>query len=111
MLGFEVFHDAPVYRLRRTFADGRQEELLFSAEKGYLTEIYSEYPVDGPVMKSYASLWDYQEAGKVEIPHVFIRNVGPLGPPHGVVIEKVVINPPLDDSLFAPSPKVRQPGA
>ncbi|MCJ7755205.1 MAG: hypothetical protein MUP13_11635, partial [Thermoanaerobaculales bacterium] len=90
MLGFEFFYDAPVYRLRRTFANGRQEDLFFSAEQGYLTEIYSEYPVDGPVMTSYASLWDYREAGKVKIPHVFIRNVGALGPPHGIVIEKVV---------------------
>jgi hypothetical protein len=50
------------------------------------------------------------KGGNVEIPYVFIRNVGPLGPPHGLVIEKVVINPPLDDSLFAPSPKLSPPG-
>jgi tetratricopeptide (TPR) repeat protein len=104
MLGFEFFHDAPVYRLRRTYSTGRDEELIFSADHGYLTEIYSVYPRDRPVMHSYASLWDYRPVGDVLVPHVFIRNVGPLGPPHGIVVEKVEFNLPLDDSLFAPPP-------
>ena len=103
MLGFEIFHDAPVYRLRRAFADGEQEERLFSVDHGYLTEIYSEYPTGTPVMRAYASLWGYRETGGIQLPHVFIRNVGPLGPPHGVVIEEVSINLPLADSLFAPT--------
>jgi tetratricopeptide (TPR) repeat protein len=102
MLGFEFFHDAPVYRLRRTYATGREEELIFSADQGYLTEIHSVYPRGNPVMYSYASFWDYRPVGRILVPHVFIRNVGPLGPPHGIVVEKVTLNLPLDDSLFAP---------
>jgi len=102
MLGFEFFHDAPVYRLRRTYATGREEELIFSADQGYLTEIYSVYPRDAPVMYSHASLWDYRPAGNVMVPYVFIRSMGSLGPPHGIVVEDVKINQPLDDSLFTP---------
>ena len=102
MLGFEIFHDAPVYRLRRTFANERTEELIFSAENGYLTETFSEYPWGRAVMYSYASHWDYREHGGIKLPHVFIRNVGQLGPPHGVVVEKVAVNLPLDNALFSP---------
>jgi hypothetical protein len=38
----------------------------------------------------------------IKIPFVFIRNVGPLEPPHGGVVEEVRINVPLDDALFLP---------
>lgn len=108
MLGFEFFRDAPAYRLRRTYATGREEELIFSAEHGYLTEVYSPYPGDTPVMYSYASFWDYRPAGDVKVPYVFIRSVGALGPPHGIVVESVAVNVPLADSLFFPPSSERQ---
>jgi hypothetical protein len=99
-LGAEIFNNTPVYRLKRTYWDGYTQDLFFSIESGYLTEIRSEYPEGNPVMISVMSLWDYRDVGGIKIPHVFIRNVGPLGPPHGGVVEDVQINVPLDDSMF-----------
>lgn len=98
--GVEILEGAPVYHLKRTFWDGYVQDLFFSVEYGYLTEIRSEYPDGDPVMLSYMSLWDYRDVGGIKIPHVFIRNVGQLGPPHGGVVEEVRINEPLDDGLF-----------
>lgn len=99
-VGAEIFNSAPVYHLKRTFEDGFEQDLFFSVETGYLTEIESEYPPSYPFMKSVMSLWDYRDVGGIMIPHVFIRNMGGLGPPHGGVVEEVQVNVPLDDSLF-----------
>lgn len=101
-IGLEYFNGSPVYHLRRIFWDGFQEDLFFSALTNLLTEIKSDYVQGQPFMKSYKSLWNYREVGGIKIPHIFIRNVGSLEPPHGGVFEEVKINVPLDDALFVP---------
>jgi hypothetical protein len=101
-IGLEFLNDSPVYHLRRTFKDSRTQELYFSSITHLLTEIRSDYIEPWPFMMSYFSLWDYREVEGIKIPFVTIRNVGPLGPPHGTIIEEVKINVPLDDSLFLP---------
>jgi hypothetical protein len=101
-IGLEFIESSPVYHLRRTFWDGYQEDLFFSALTNLLTEIRSDYIQGQPFMKSYKSLWNYREVEGIKIPYVFIRNVGSLGPPHGGVVEEVKINVPLDNALFMP---------
>ena len=53
-------------------------------------------------MESFFSFWDYQEIEGIKIPFVQIRNVGLIGPPHGLVIKKVLINIPMENSMFVP---------
>ncbi|MBN2432414.1 MAG: hypothetical protein JXQ27_13140 [Acidobacteria bacterium] len=101
-LGVTSLDGPPLYRVRRTYPDGFEEDLLFSASTSMLAEIYSDYTAVLPFMKSYFSLWDYRTVGGIKLPHVFIRNVGPLGPPHGGVLVDVKVNVPLADSLFVP---------
>ncbi len=101
-IGLEFLESSPVYHLRRTFWDGYQEDLFFSAYTHFLTEVRSDYIQVMPFMKSFKSLWNYREVEGIKIPYIFIRNVGSLGPPHGGVLEEVKINVPLDDALFVP---------
>jgi hypothetical protein len=101
-LGLDHVATSPVYHLQRTFRDGFVEDLYFSASTHLLTEIKTDYIQIYPFMKSYMSQWNYKDAGGVKIPWVFIRNLGPIEPPHGGVIEDVKINVTLDDSLFLP---------
>jgi len=101
-IGLEFLESSPVYHLRRTFWDGYQEDLFFSALTNLLTEIRSDYIQGQPFMESYKSLWNYREVEGIKIPYIFIRNVGSMGPPHGGVFEEVRINVPLDDALFVP---------
>jgi hypothetical protein len=101
-IGLEFLESSPVYHLRRTFWDGFQQDLFFSALTNLLTENRSDYIQVQPFMKSYLSYWNYRNVGGIKIPYIFIRNVGSLGPPHGGVVEEVKINVPLDDSLFIP---------
>lgn len=100
--GLEILENSPVYHLTRTFADGFSQELYFSAESGLLLETESDYTEDYPLMRSFFSAWDYRDAGGVLIPHTFIRNIGNMGPPHGLVVEKIDINPDLPDEMFLP---------
>jgi hypothetical protein len=107
-VGFDYLNGSPVYHLRRTYRNGFVEDLYFSAVTNLLTEIRSDYVQHQPFMKSFMSLWHYREVGGVKIPHVFIRNLGSLEPPHGGVVEEVRINVPLEDSLFLP-PDYKKP--
>jgi len=100
-VGFH-FINGPLYHLQRTYADGYVQDLYFSTTSNFLTEENADYIQMLPFMKSFMSYWDYRDAGGVKIPHVFIRNMGGLEPPHGAVIEEVKINVPLEDSLFVP---------
>ena len=101
-IGLEYFNGSPVYRLRRTFWDGFQQDLFFSAVTNLLTEIKSDYVQFQPFMKSYLSYWNYREVDGIKLPFVFIRNLGSLEPPHGGLVEEVKINVPLENSLFIP---------
>lgn len=102
-IGLEYLNGSPVYHLRRIFWDGYEQDLFFSALTNLLTEIRSDYVEGLPFMESYLSYWNYREVEGLRIPHIFIRNAGSLGPPHGGVIEEVKINVPLDETLFIPT--------
>jgi hypothetical protein len=106
-MGFDHLNGSPVYRLRRTYRDGRVEELYFSAVTNLLTEIRSDYVQHRPFMKSYQSFWNYRDVKGVKIPFVFIRNLGSLEPPHGGVVEEVRVNVPLDNKLFLPPDRIK----
>ena len=96
LVGMDVLNYTPVYHLERTFSDGYTEDLFFCAETGRLTEKRTPYNF-GP---SYFSFWDYRDVGGVSIPFAFIRSVGDFNPPHGGMIQEVVINEKMPDSLF-----------
>lgn len=99
LLGVTALDSDPGYSVRRRWPDGSEETLFFSATSGLLTAVQSEYIIHPA---SWFSYWDYRDLGGVRIPHVQIRSVGELGPPHGAVVESVEINVPLPDSLFVP---------
>jgi tetratricopeptide (TPR) repeat protein len=100
-IGAEILNHAPVYHLKRTFWDNYQEDLYFSIDSGRLVEKLTPYNI-GP---TFYTFWDYRKAGDVMIPHVRIRNMDSMGPPHGIVVKEVKINVPLEDSLFLPPEK------
>ena len=99
LLGVMALDGDPGYRVARNWADGSQETLFFSAGSGLLTAVQSEYMIHPA---SWFSYWDFRDVGGFRVPHVMIRSVGDLGPPHGVVVRSVQINVELADSLFVP---------
>jgi len=95
-IGVELLNHAPVYHLQRTYWDKHREDLYFSIKDGYLTEKLTPYNI-GP---TYFTFWDYRKIESVLVPHVMIRNMGDMAPPHGLVLKEMQINVPLADSLF-----------
>lgn len=99
LLGVSVLDGDPGFEVRRIWPDSTQEFLFFSALSGLLTARRTSYPL---MAESWFSYWDYRDLGGVRIPFVHIRSVGDFGPPHGLVLQSVEVNVPLEDSLFGP---------
>ncbi len=99
LLGVTALDGDPGYSVKRSWPDGSEESLFFSATSGLLTAVQSAYLIHPA---SWFSYWDYRDVGGIRLPHVTIRSIGDLGPPHGAVLESVEINIPLPDSLFLP---------
>ncbi len=95
-IGVELLNHAPVYHLQRTYWDKYREDLYFSIPAGHLTEKLTPYNI-GP---TYFSFWDYRKIESILVPHVMIRNMGDMAPPHGLVLKEIKINVPLADSFF-----------
>lgn len=99
LLGVAVMDGDPGFHVRRSWPQGKEDLLFFSAVSGLLTAVRTRYPIHP---ESWFSYWDYRDLGGIRIPHVMIRSVGDFGPPHGLVLKSVEINVPLPDSLFYP---------
>ena len=99
LLGVAVLDGDPGFEVKRTWPNGEEEVLFFSAISGLLTARRTSYPL---MAESWFSYWDYRDLGGVRIPFVHIRSVGDFGPPHGLVLQSVEVNVPLPDSLFMP---------
>jgi len=97
-VGVEILNHEPVYHLRRAFPVGIVEELYFSVNSGLLVERFDEYRSGS----SWFSFWEYREVEGLKFPHLMLRSVGENGPPHGVAITEIRINPELDEDLFLP---------
>ncbi len=105
LVGVDVLNFTPVYHVRRTFEEGVTEELYFAVETGFLVEVRSPYTAGTPFMHSFMSFWDYRDVGGIKLPFVQIRNMGPLGPPHGLVVQSAEVNTELAESRFLPPKK------
>lgn len=67
-MGLDHLNGSPVYRLRRTYRNGRVDDLHFSALTNPLTEIQADYVQHRPFMKSFQSFWNYRDVNGVKIP-------------------------------------------
>ncbi len=100
LAGVEMVNREPCYHVAQVWDDDERHELYFSIASGRLVERLTDY-LSGP---SWFSYWDYREVdGGLWLPHVRIRSVGDLGPPHGVVLESVEVDPELPDAFFGPA--------
>jgi len=98
-VGVTAVDGTPGFLVRRTWPHGESHELFFSARSGLLTAERSESPLTA---NSWFSYWDYRDIGGILFPHVHIRSIGEVGPPHGLVLQSAEINVALPDSLFLP---------
>jgi hypothetical protein len=97
LLGVEVLDSQVLYCLVKTYRDGHRREYYFSPESGLFVMERRDFGIGKDVKRYY----DWREVEGVLYPHVFVvTNRLGLGNAHGAIVKELVINEPLDASLF-----------
>lgn len=112
-LGKEDFEGSDVYKLKVTLADGTVKMFYLDADYYVPIKIETKQTIRGTEIESETILGDYKEVGGVYFPHSFESGRKGSTNKASVTIDKIEINPVLDDSLFTmprtgPAPKVSQ---
>src|SRR5262245_21906725 len=101
LVGKEQVEGADAYKLKVTLKGGDVRTIYLDAETYLEIKIASKRMVRGTEVENEAYLSDYKEVEGLMIPHVMEN--AQVGSPvrQKLVIEKVEINPTVDDSFFA----------
>ena len=100
-------HDA--YKLKLTMKEGQVRHLWIDAQT-FLEVKIEGVPrrMDGKMRPVEVSMRDYRPVSGLMVPHLLETTVQGFKPAHKMTIESVVVNPKLEDSLFArPKPASR----
>ena len=97
LIGIEAVDSQIMYRLLKTYENGHSIEYYFSAESHLFVMERRDFGI-GKDMKQY---FDWREVNGILFPHLFVvtNKIG-LGQTHGAITKEIIINEPLDDSLF-----------
>ena len=100
-LGKDDFEGSDVYKLKVTLADGTVKTYFLDGDYYVPIKVETKQTIRGTEVESETILGDYKEVGGVYFPHS--AESGRKGSPNksSVTIEKIEINPVLDDSRFA----------
>ncbi len=102
LLGMEKVEDHDAYKLKVTLSNGNSHNLWVDA-KSFLEVKLEGFPrrLDGKMHKVGIYYRDYGPAGDVKVPYLFETVVEGVTPSRKMTIEKVTVNPKLDDRAFA----------
>ncbi len=110
--GIEPVEGQDAYKLKLTFKDGRQLHVWVDANTFLETKVEgTPRRLDGKLHPVEVYYRDYRTISGLRIPFVIETHVLPVGttaqgfkdppvPPEKIIIDKVVVNPKLDPSLF-----------
>ena len=100
--GTENVEGKPTYKLKLTLKNGRVMHEWIDA-KSFLEVKVEGTPrkLDGKMHPVSIYLSDYKKVDGLMIPHLIETRVEGVRQPEKILIEKVVVNPPLDPSRFA----------
>jgi len=102
LLGTEPVEGHRAYKLKLTMKDGSERRVWVDASSFLELKIDGEpRMLDGKMHKVAVYYRDYKREGGLMIPHVLETAVEGVKKTHAMTIDKVAINPPADDALFA----------
>jgi len=105
--GTEIVEKHPAYKLKLTFKSGQIQHIWVDTET-FLEVKIEGVPrrLDGRYHPVEIYLRDYKSVNGLKFPYVLETSVVGLKMPHKMTLESVVVNPKLEDSLFA-VPKIQ----
>ena len=110
LVGKEKLEGSDAYKLKVTLKNGTVNYSYLDADSYLPIMEESKRTVRGSEVEVESTIGDYKEVGGLLIPHS-IQN-GAKGKPEkqNIIVEKIELNPPLDDSRFAmPAPAKAEP--
>jgi len=101
LVGAELVEGQPAYKLKVTQKSGSSRDVWIDA-KTFLDVKMDGFPrrMDGKERKVYVYQRDFRSVQGVMIPFVLETAVDGYSDTHKMTVEKAVVNPPLDESLF-----------
>jgi hypothetical protein len=113
LVGMEKVEDRDTYKLRLTLRSGQAFHVWIDAQTFLETKMEGQpHRMDGVYHPAEVYFRDYREVNGLQVPFVLETRVLPVGrtalgvkdapvPAEKITIEKVVVNPKLDESVFA----------
>jgi len=107
--GLDEIEGHKAYRLGVRLATGESDQIWIDAET-FLDVRYDRAFAAGPGRDRVSVFYrDYKSVEGLQVPSVIETGTGPGARPDRMVIERVALNPPLDDRVFA-RPRTNGPG-
>ena len=107
--GTEPVDGREAYRLKLTLRDGQVRHLWVDAESFLDTKIDGTRIIGGKAWPVETYFSAYKKVHGLSIPHALETTVAGVRSTERIVIDRVVLNPVLDDSVFAPPFPERTP--
>ncbi|MFQ5678071.1 MAG: outer membrane lipoprotein-sorting protein [Gemmatimonadota bacterium] len=102
LLGKEEVGGSEAYKLKLTTESGSVTYYFVDAESYLVTRIESTEPEQGEEVRSAESLGEYKAVGELLIPHLLeIESPSAPGATQVLTIEKVELNPELEEGVFS----------
>lgn len=106
--GVDTVHDRPAYKLSLTMKSGVIRHVWVDSKTFLDVKLDGERQIGDRVWPIETLFDDFRKVGSVQVPYQFETAVGGVHTMESVKLIKVVLNAPLDDSLFtlprAPAP-------
>jgi len=102
LLGKETVDTRPQYKLAVTLAVGVVRHVYVDAETFLETKVDGSRRLRGKDHKLETFFRDYRRVQGLVVPHAVETRIEGAASAHAMTIERVELNPPLEDALFAP---------
>jgi len=99
--GVEPVEGREAYRLALTFKNGQSRHVWVDTQSFLEVQVDGTRRVDGKPRSMWTVMRDYKSINGLLIPHLMETRVDGIPGSEKIAVEKVALNPALDDALFA----------
>ena len=99
--GTELVEGSPAYRLKLTLRNGDVRHVWIDGASFLEVQVDGTRQFNGHAVPQITALRDYRSVSGVKVPYVMETRIDGIPDRHKIVVEKVALNPALDDALFS----------
>jgi hypothetical protein len=99
--GTELVDGRPAYRLKLTLKGGDTRKVWIDAETFLDVQIDGSRRLNGRTVAEFTAMRDFRSVDGIKVPYVMETRTEGLPDREKIVVEKVALNPKLDNALFS----------